>query len=370
MIERSFVFNFTPLTLSHGIALVGTVPTEQNYSAYDETYTPDYEITPLSLFPWVSIIDKDGVLPAGNVNAQLANITWEAVTSEGATVITSSDDYEVVTSGESAGTLRVKHNINPDTTLTLRFSAQYVDTRTNQVFYINDSILLSCYSVAMQTPTLALSLAESNVYNPLRDDPTVKITATVYLGERGKTEAETEWMVSNDGKTFHAVGSDTLDYWATADGNTLTVDRQLMGTVAKVKCVAVKDDTTMERVVVLTRRIPEYSARIDGGTARVAGGQDSVAMSCCVSDKTGDIDDYERELLPLWYGGTTDAKGASSLSTYLGHGKEIEMPTSIMSQAYGARVGVEMADRGAWKALTDGDGRVMTDGDGKIIVFH
>lgn len=379
MKTRGFTFNFTPLTVSHGITLVGTVPDEQNYSSYDKAYTPDYKVTPLSLLPWVNIVDKDGVLTSGNVNAQLANITWQEIKGETTTTITNdTEGYSVLTTGGSQrGKLIMSKNIDPDTTITLKFSADYVDSRTNQTFRIQDSYLLSCYSAAQERTSLSLSIADASLYNPLRDVDNAVINASMYLGSKGEITSDTTfvWQLSNDGETFHTACSDILDYWASVSGSQLTVNRQKMGETVRVRCYGLYgedsiSEATPYKTITITRRIPYYDSEIQGGAGRLSPTQDSVDLTLNVFDKQGDIDGYEKELMALWYVGATGSDGNASVTTFLGEGTNMTVLSSQMSKSYGAVVGVDIKDRGALKAAVTTDGKILTDGDGKILLIH
>jgi hypothetical protein len=378
MIQRGFTFNFTPLTVSHGIALVGTVPDEQNYSSYEKAYTPDYEVTPLSLMPWIDIIDKDGVLESGRVNEQISTFTWTEVIDRKSSVITNdSEGYSIVTTGEERGKLMMSKNITPDTTITLKFYAELIDTRTKQTFVIQDSYLLSCYSASSSTPVLELSIADSSLYNPLKDEAKQVIEASLYVGNSGlisSDKASFVWKLSNDLTTYHTAGDDLLDYWATAEGNKLTIDKSLMGNVVKVRCYALYgedeiSDSTPSKTVTITRRIPKYEASIEGCAARLAATQETVDLSLYVSDKDGKIDGYEKELLPLWYLGDSDSSGDVDLNTMVGAEPGVKVDVSSISKDYGGVIGADLKDRGGWRALAS-DGKVITDSNGKIIVIH
>jgi hypothetical protein len=253
-----------------------------------------------------------------------------------------------------------------------------VDTRTLQTIKIQNSYLLSCYSASKSTPTLSLSVADSSLYNPLRDIDTLIIEANMFLGEKGVLANDSVsyvWMVSNDMSSFHSVGYDALDYWASADGNKLTINRQLMGDVVKVRCYGLYEnaevsDATPVKTITITRRIPKYEESIEGGVARLDPTQDSVELALYISDKDGKVDGYEKELLALWYVGATGSDGNADLSTYVGEGAKVKVKTSDMSKTYGGVVGVDIKDRGALKAMANSDGKILTDANGKILVTH
>ena len=79
MKTRRFDFNYRPLQLTYGISVFGSVPGKQDYNADEDTYTPDYTITPLVLQPSVSIRDKDEVLESGNERYHFVDIRIDLV---------------------------------------------------------------------------------------------------------------------------------------------------------------------------------------------------------------------------------------------------------------------------------------------------
>jgi hypothetical protein len=387
MITKRFNFNLIPLTLSYGITLSGTVPDEQNYSAYTNEYIPDYTVAPVLLQPWVRIRAKDGRLTSGSVNGSLSNIKWVEVIGDTETVITTGNDYEVVTSGATAGLLRVKKNVTPDTTITLKFSATYVDSQMKQSFYIADSYLLSCYSASKVTPTLALSVADSNVYNPLIDNDTLSVQATLYMGLEGEAKENTRefvWSVSHDGKTFHTVGTSKLDYYATvsADGTVCTVDRSKMGELLYLKCQVRFDEggnpssvtfdgTEPHKTITFTRRIPSYTEDIYNIPNEIPYGTQYIyPVAHFDMDGYGEIDDFDKVFIPMWYIGTNQSTGEQKNKTWVAYGKEPELPTSAYDTIYGGVVTLDLQDRGPLAALTDKDGAIMTDKDGTIMLIH
>lgn len=133
MKTRRFDFNYRPLQLTYGISVFGSVPGKQDYNADEDTYTPDYTITPLVLQPSVSIRDKDEVLESGNVNAELANVKWYEGSST-SPIGTENTDFEIVQDGDTKGQIKIKKNASVNNPITMRFYGEYVDSRTGQIF--------------------------------------------------------------------------------------------------------------------------------------------------------------------------------------------------------------------------------------------
>ena len=135
MKTRRFDFNWKPLQLQISFSVDGSVPDKQNYSTDTQEYTPDYTLTPLIIQPIVSVIDKDEVIGAGCINHALTNIRWyENINGTQTLIGTGNSNYEITTSGGSAGRIKVKRNAEPKVPITLVFYAEYVDSRTGQVY--------------------------------------------------------------------------------------------------------------------------------------------------------------------------------------------------------------------------------------------
>lgn len=57
-IQKKIEVNYRPLQTSGGIEVVGSVPDVQVYQADKAEYTPDYTLTPLTLFPRCNATDR------------------------------------------------------------------------------------------------------------------------------------------------------------------------------------------------------------------------------------------------------------------------------------------------------------------------
>lgn len=116
---------YSPLTLSPGITVEGNVPALQTYDIATGLYEPDYTATHLRLHAALDIVDPDGELPDGE--AQLTNISWTLYENGAETSITASTPGFSV---DASGDLTVKRNCSGIEPMTLRFKAEFLDTRT------------------------------------------------------------------------------------------------------------------------------------------------------------------------------------------------------------------------------------------------
>ena len=90
-IQKKIEVNYRPLQTSGGIEVVGSVPDVQVYQADKAEYTPDYTLTPLTLFPRCNATDPDAVVKVGAVNASLTNMKWYERLNGVRTLITSAN---------------------------------------------------------------------------------------------------------------------------------------------------------------------------------------------------------------------------------------------------------------------------------------
>ena len=376
-------FNFKPLQINRSFTTVGNVPNRQNYDAATGEYTPDYTITPLVIQPEISIIDKDDILEAGRINQALANIRWYENIDGTRTLITAENaNYELTSSGSNAGRIKVKRNVDVNTAMSLEFYAEYVDPRTNQLHTIQDVYPVYCDNATV-FPELFLDAAEQTLYNPLVAEALQTVKASLKLGGNEVPAARRifVWEKYRSDGSWSEVGTDTtLDFDVTisADGTTATVDRSKMGAELYLRCRAKYDvygspasvtlsDGSPQKVISFIRRLPKYEYDIAGIPTNIPEVV-TIAPNASIWDVNGPIDSPERELLPLWYVAQNKASGSLSYSQ-VGHGANPVLPTSAMTQLYGAVYGLDVKDCGPDCVWEDSDGKVFEDSDGVLLMI-
>lgn len=384
MKTRRFDFNWRPLQLQISIFVDGSVPDSQNYNADSQEYTPDYTITPVIIQPVISILDKDEVIHAGRINHALTNIRWyENINGTRTLIDTNNAYYEITSSGGNAGRLKVKKNAQPKVPITLEFYAEYIDTRNSQVMIVQGSYMLSC-SNASDLVRVELDAAQQTVFNPLADQTSQTVQARVWVADKicDASKYALVWEVLGEDNTWHAVGSDeVLDYDITVSGSTATINRRLMGQEMHLRCrckysasgnpgsVTLSDDSPQAEAVFI-RRIPKYEYDFTGVPYNIPAGILAISPTALVRTTNGEVADFEKELLPLWYIATNKASGSLSYSL-VGQGANPTIPTAALNKDYGAVIGLDVKDRGYAGAFTDAaDGAVICDGNGDVIIIH
>lgn len=384
MKTKRFDFNWKPLQLNLSLTIDGSVPDKQNYNADSAEYTPDYTLTPLTIQPNVSILDKDEMITAGRVNHNLVNIRWYEIINGVRTLIAATDtNYEITTSGNNAGRIKVKKNATPLVPITLEFYAEYQDNRNGQLLVIRGTYLITC-SNASDLVRVELNAESETVYNPISDQDSQTITASVWLGSSAcpSSKYQLVWEKLGDDGNWHAVGYDeTIDYDVTASGNTCTVNRRLMGAECYIRCrckysadgtpgSVTLTDASPQAMVAFVRRIPKFEYEIMGVPVNIPAGLLVIAPEAVIRTTNGVISNADRELLPLWYIATNRASGSLSY-TLINHGLTPSIPTKAMDNNYGAVLALDVVDRGYVGAAADYSGTVFVDNaDGKVIVMH
>lgn len=383
MKTRRFDFNYRPLQLTYGISVFGSVPGKQDYNADEDTYTPDYTITPLVLQPSVSIRDKDEVLESGNVNAELANVKWYEGSST-SPIGTESTDFEIVQDGGTKGQIKIKKNATVNNPITMRFYGEYVDSRTGQIFVINMSYLIQCKNSTECVPVLDVNAADVTIYNPLKDVDIQTVTASLRIGakECDKSKRKFVWEVyRTEDAMWTEVGQDELDYDITLsdDGTSCTVDRSLMGEALYMRCRAKYSksgdpdsielaDASPCKLFAFVRRIPKFEFNIMGVPANIPSGTPEINPEAQIWDTNGLLDNVEKELMVLWY--TAENKSAGSL-TYkqVAEGIMPVLKTDMMNDTLGGMVGLDVVDRGPAGAWADTDGSLFVTANDELILI-
>ncbi len=375
-------FNFKPLQLHVTFAIVGSIPAMQDYNADTGEHTPDYSLTPLVIQPQISIIDKDEVLTSGSINSSLANIKWYEIVGGTETLIsTSNTNYTITQTGNTAGQIKVNKNAQPKVPITLRFYAEYVDTRTSQVYAIQGTQLIRCAN-SSDVVRVELNAAAQSLYNPFVDGATQQVTATVYVGSSicDSDKYSLVWELLDSDGTYHTVGTSVMDYHVSiGESGAALVNRKLMGNGIFLRC-RVKysaegdpddvelSDATPWAMCSFVRRLPKYEEDLIL-VDEVPSGTPTIYPELVFKITNGIITDADKELLVLWYMATNTSNGSPTSYSLVATGLTPEISAATMSELYGALLKYEPVDRGYWGAWEDSDGKILCDSDGKILLI-
>ncbi len=369
--------NFTPLRTSGSIEVVGSVPRRQIWSADTGEFTPDYTLTPLVLFPRITATDPDRYTPSGVVNARLTNMKWYEVQGTIRRLIEPGNArYEVVQDGDAKGRIRVKCNSSVITPLGLEFYAEYIDTRTGQVYVFRLSTVIPVSDATIPAPVLTLDSPATVVWNPLRQPSRRILTARLLAGDldiTASTHARYFWFRRLDTGEEEAItdGNGDNDWEVeTVSGNTLTVDMDYMGNSMTYVCRAtynpdgtppdapIPDSPTV--TTTLRRRLPKLEADWQGAPTGVPGDLRTLKPKVIVRDAQGVLPDaiVEERLKVTWL---VRAR-AATVYTLVGEGLS---PSIAYMEGMSLRMDVD--DRGPMAVIVDDDGSYLTDEDGSFL---
>ncbi|TFU93571.1 hypothetical protein E4T81_06335 [Barnesiella sp. WM24] len=393
MATKFFGFNFKPLRVSRSMEVLGSVPARQKVNPADGGHSPDYTLTPLTLFPHVTVRDPNGITPSGDGNQRLANIRWHVVRDGVKSLIdfTKPSGYVLLGAEGSAnaGCLEVGVNADPGRPLTLVFSADLPDTATSQVHHVEMSFPVVAYADTCES-RIELDCAPQVPYNPLRMPAQMTVNARLMYGGTEVTPPDVRfvWQRLRDDGTWGLTGTDVLDYdvEVSADTASATVRRDLMGQRLCLRVIALyepgTDPTTLapaddspHSVVTLNRYIPEMHCDIAGVPMNVTPGLTAVYPEAVVTDNCGVVTGWESVFDAVWRIGKNrrpEASGAAQPTisyVTVGRGSGIAVPLSaVADMSSGAIIDLTLEDRGPLCALADSDGAVLTDDDGAILL--
>ena len=367
-----------PLQTSGAIEVTGSVPARQVYQADLKEYTPDYTLTPLTLFPRCNATNPDSLTNGQSVNASLVNMKWYQTLDGTRTLIESTNSGYVITqSGAEKGKIQVKKNVSPDHALTLEFYAEYVDAgRTGDSMVFRYTFLITCVDGSEAAPTLAIDSPAGLDWNPLRDRAQQTIRAQLFVADGDVT-------ATNKAKFFfyRKLSSGALEAITTGNGDNdwevvsigkslLTIDRNYIGTeqtyVVKASYdkdgspAATPDETINVGTTTIRRRIPALECDWEGLPLQVPDGTSVLKPKPIVRDTVGVLDDPWDVLVANWY------KASSSAGTY-SLAAQGEAPSIPFTD--GMMLKLEVADRGPYAAVTNEDGtKYIADSAGKVIM--
>lgn len=373
--QRKLSIRYRQLQTSCNIEVVGSVPAKQVYQADLKEYTPDYSITPLTLYPRCNATDPDNVNKVGVVNASLTNMKWYEVVGGTKTLITSSTEgYSIVSDGTTKGQITVSKNVSTLQAVTLEFYAEYIDSRTGSVHVFQMSQLVMAIDGTAALPTLLVDSPNTEVWNPVRQTTTertinFKVVASdidvtdrclffVYrLLDTGALELISDGSGDNDWEYVSKTDTSyTFDLNYIGDEITYVVKATYD---ADGSPSTNPDDSVLEWRGKFVRRIPKLWCDWEGVPNEVANGTTLVYPKPIVTDTLGNIDLPEDMFRFFWYT-STDNGSTWELAA------DIKYPSIPFVD--GMLLKLEVVDRGAYCVVTDANGNVVCTGDVPIIV--
>ena len=374
--QKKIQVNYRPLQTSGKIEVVGSVPSVQVYQADKGEYTPDYTLTPLTLFPRCNATDPSALTLPGTVNEKLTNMNWyETVNGTRKLIESTNKEYEITATGSEKGTIKIKKNIAPTAPVTLDFYAEYNDsTRTGQTFIYRYTYLIRTIDGTEATPVLMIDCPAGRDWNPLRDQSQQTITAKMIVADVDVTasgKCKFFFYRVLDTGALQAITSTTGDNdWevVSVSANQLTVDMDYIGHeqsyIVKASYDAggspasQPDDNIAYKSTTLRRRIPALDVDYSGVPGEVPGGTTAIYPEAVIRDTLGTVPTPETVLECSWL--TKVGAGSYALKA---QGMSAEIPYQD-----GMMLEMQVTDRGPWAAVVDSSGKYVTDSQGRPLV--
>lgn len=373
--QRKIEVDYLLLQTSGEIEVVGSVPSVQVYQADKGEYTPDYTLTPLTLFPRCNATDPSALTVPGTVNAKLTNMQWyETIGGTRKLIESTNADYEITTDGTNKGQLKVKKNVSTTQALTLDFYAEYVDTRSGQTYVFKYIYLVRSVDGTEASPVLMIDCPTGRDWNPLRDQSQQTITAKMIVADVDvTTSGKCKFFFYRvlDTGALQAITSTTGDNdWevVSVSANQLTVDMDYIGHeqsyIVKASYDAggspasQPDDRIAYKSTTLRRRIPALDVDYSGVPSEVPGGTTAIYPEAVIRDTLGTVTTPDTVLECSWL--TKVGAGAYALKA---QGMSAEIPYQD-----GMMLEMQVTDRGPWAAVVDSSGKYVTDSTGRPLV--
>lgn len=372
--KKKIKVNYIPLQTSGGIEVVGSVPNTQVYQADKKEYTPDYSLTPLTLFPRCNATDRSAVTVPSCVNASLTNVKWFEVVGGTRTLITSTNNkYQITEAGDAKGTILVKRNATTSQPITLEFSGEYVDPRTGQTFVYRFSRLVRSVDGTDAIPLLMIDSPSAFDWNPCRMPSKHVITAKLMVGDNDVTNL-------NNCKIFFYRVLSTGALEAITDGNgdndfevksvtkaSLEIDLDMIGHEQTYVVKAaysqegepgnVPDNGIAEVSTAIRRRMPHIDVDWEGVPSGVSDGTKVVFPRPVIRDNIGVLTSPQSLFNCKWLAKYPGESTYNQVAT--GYAPKIAFRDGMM-------LALSVEDRGPWCAVMSGDSYVFA-GDSLVV---
>lgn len=373
--KKSLNINYRPLQASISMQVVTSVPDRQFYSVMDKSFTPDYTLTPLTLFPRCAAVDADSMSAPKAINSEITNMKWYERIGGVQKLISSGTDYVIIQTGDNKGQIQVKKNSSIANPITLEFSAEYVDARTNQVLKYTASKVIIVSDSSSPQPVLTLDSPDTVQWYPVRDVLNQTITAKLMAGNKDITEDERVkfwwYRVLSTGALEEIVDGNGDNDWeiVSVNKNVLVVNRDFIGDEQTYVCKAAYRETgslpsspdlfDQSATTRIVRYIPRIECDFKGIVTGCPAGTSYIYPQGYVRDSKGVISSPEEWFKFIWM---VKKPGASDYSK-AGEGVSPTIPFTE-----GMLLDLQIEDRGAQAILIDDtDESVLQDADGNVL---
>lgn len=355
---RKKINRFTnPPKVYAGITVDSGAIVRQTYDVVAGTYYPDRSLVPLVLTPVIGYNDIDTGKVIENAAAELIDGHWYRIDAkDGKKEITNSGNIDVTTGSATYGRLEFGENVSADNPVTLMFEARL--QLSNDAIAVAATIRLTTVTTQV-IPELSFDNNPNALYDPWGDRSDFVIKPVLRPAGYSVTY---KWYSLHDG-VYGLLGSTRLDWAVSAEGDGVRIKRSVMQDSISLKCVAeVKAGSdgstiTLEEYVRHTRRLPKYEYEI-GHIADINTGTTQISPKALIRTSRKMLEDLKDEASIDWYG-----SGSSPIAS------GINPRLSLSSLGADMNLGLDVVDKGGYKALVDSDGAFIVDSTGAQIIL-
>ena len=217
--EKAIVTIYDAVSILKGFNVVNGSLT-QNYYAESATYVPNRYIIPLVLRPKIDVSDPNNVIENGDKVDELARLEWFY---NGDKII-SNDDFKI----EGANLTIFKNSEEP---FEISYKAEWFDSRKKQSITIEDTILVSCMSLAQSEFNARLSLDKPQnwLHNPLKNERIYKIRA--YVSKDKVYDGAVAWYYVDSNKKDKLIDETCNFYVGGQNTNELSIDSSYLDSI-------------------------------------------------------------------------------------------------------------------------------------------
>lgn len=328
------------------ISPLGGDPLNQVFEEETATYLPDRTILPLTLVPLVTVKGVDR-------SDRITNQGWYLINADGTEqqITSSTAGYSLVS--PASGALRLQIRVN-----TPHGSAgKFVYRCTLGKLTGFSEILVRTSVTSRPGPTLELDTSSSVAWNPFEPSSRDILTITPTIRAHGHTGLSVGWKKIDNGTARAIDPADPKDIECEFDGDSIKVDRRVMGNRISLVAELIKGGTVCDRkYVTITRRIPEMECEVLGSTI-YSEDDKTLGRKLQVRLKPGGIvTDPSQELKIEWYEGSAIVGYGNQHSFDVNNKEEIQTKVSV-------------TDRGCLKLATTSDGKYLTY-NGKYLLIR
>lgn len=266
----------------------------QKYDAVSGTYIPDRNLTPYTMKPQLVISDPDGNIPAGEYSSALVNVLWVVTLYKNGkgTSLSMGKDYVV----DTVNALKVLRNVAVDETVSVEFSADYLNKVRSETAHFSWSKTLSTMEETSVNLSLEVRAPHKMDFSPFKRYGKFPIEAVLRNGSDVVDEGKCiyKWQTFDDDNKVWRDIDDTDDLWYVSgkSGSCIVVDQDfLQHTLLRIVAYAkAYPDSVFSDAILLRRWYGQWEDTPQFLYAKfLQNGMRKTAVSVKITNRQGDV---------------------------------------------------------------------------------